>query len=408
MESENGNGQGRRPLTRGDTPPAGRGLPQKIKGQTTVLIAFSIVVLIAVVGLAVDGGSMYAQRRNAQNAADSIALGATSDMMTVYNANNGDDGTPGQEQTISNTLTTLASAHGISRSNIHAYYVNDNKQIVGGAEVGYYGGIPFSQGAKGIVVKGYSQTNAFFMKLFGWDSVGASADSTAFLGVVSSLDGNQTDMDAGLFPVGFFTDTHHLNNLIPGNEYTLINQDPRRPGNWGYVGFNGNNTPHVNDAWQACGYNPSIRDDTQWSQYCTNPDYSGQSGASGPTLYNTGWPDPAGNDQTAYGLHWGEGADGWWIPGDPGKSTQQCRNLSRLAVGQEFLVPVFDDTAGTGNNARFHLIGLAWFRITNSEVECNGSHLEIDGIFERKFVSGASGRHGDIEHSSSVTVFLDN
>ena len=62
-------------------------------------------------------------------------------------------------------------------------------------------------------------------------------------------------------------------------------------------------------------------------------------------------------------------------PGDQGKSSQQCHNLTNLVVGQQFLVPVFDDTVPNGNNSRFHLINLAWFTITHSEVDCNGDHL---------------------------------
>ena len=60
--------------------------------------------------------------------------------------------------------------------------MNDNKQVVGTAEVGYMGGVPFSQGAKGLAVKDRSETPAFFMKLFGWNQVGASAESYGFPG----------------------------------------------------------------------------------------------------------------------------------------------------------------------------------------------------------------------------------
>jgi len=37
----------------------------------------------------VDGGSMFAQRRNAQNAADAMSMGAARDMLTIFNANSG-------------------------------------------------------------------------------------------------------------------------------------------------------------------------------------------------------------------------------------------------------------------------------------------------------------------------------
>ena len=43
------------------------------RGQAIVLIAAAIVALIAITGLAVDGGLAFADRRQAQNAADSAA-----------------------------------------------------------------------------------------------------------------------------------------------------------------------------------------------------------------------------------------------------------------------------------------------------------------------------------------------
>ncbi len=45
-------------------------------GQALVLIVFAIVGLIGLTGLAIDGGSAYSDRRHAQNAADTAALGA--------------------------------------------------------------------------------------------------------------------------------------------------------------------------------------------------------------------------------------------------------------------------------------------------------------------------------------------
>ena len=43
-------------------------------GQAIVLIALSMIALLAFAGLAIDGGSVYSQRRHAQSAADSAAL----------------------------------------------------------------------------------------------------------------------------------------------------------------------------------------------------------------------------------------------------------------------------------------------------------------------------------------------
>lgn len=46
------------------------------KGQAIILIVFAIIGLIAMTGLTVDGGLVYSDRRNAQNAADSAAFAA--------------------------------------------------------------------------------------------------------------------------------------------------------------------------------------------------------------------------------------------------------------------------------------------------------------------------------------------
>src|SRR5215475_10375382 len=44
------------------------------KGQALILIVFGIIVLIALTGLAIDGGNYYYDHRNAQNAADTAAF----------------------------------------------------------------------------------------------------------------------------------------------------------------------------------------------------------------------------------------------------------------------------------------------------------------------------------------------
>ncbi len=44
------------------------------RGQALILIVFAIIALVGITALAVDGGSAYADRRHAQNAADSAAM----------------------------------------------------------------------------------------------------------------------------------------------------------------------------------------------------------------------------------------------------------------------------------------------------------------------------------------------
>ena len=44
------------------------------RGQILVLFTLALVAMIAMVGLVIDGGAAYAQRRAQQNAADLAAL----------------------------------------------------------------------------------------------------------------------------------------------------------------------------------------------------------------------------------------------------------------------------------------------------------------------------------------------
>src|SRR3954453_9933832 len=84
-----------------------------VRGQVAVVIAVAMVVLIAFVGLAIDGGSMYAQRRTAQNSSDAAALAATNKMLSLYDQmilvpdNYYDvDGTADDDTAINNQITT--------------------------------------------------------------------------------------------------------------------------------------------------------------------------------------------------------------------------------------------------------------------------------------------------------------
>ncbi len=61
------------PVVTPDKAPS-RPRPEWQRGQTLVVVAVMLVVLIAFLGLVIDGGNVYAQRRQLQNAADAAAL----------------------------------------------------------------------------------------------------------------------------------------------------------------------------------------------------------------------------------------------------------------------------------------------------------------------------------------------
>ncbi len=82
---------------------AGMGHPsrRRQKGQTLVVVAVLLVVLIGFLGLVIDGGNVYAQRRQMQNAADAAALAgaralaldeSVDEAVAKYASDNGADG----------------------------------------------------------------------------------------------------------------------------------------------------------------------------------------------------------------------------------------------------------------------------------------------------------------------------
>jgi Flp pilus assembly protein TadG len=60
--------------------------PSRERGQILVLFALALVAIVGMVGLVLDSGGAFAQRRNEQNAADVAALAAANDLI----ANQGD------------------------------------------------------------------------------------------------------------------------------------------------------------------------------------------------------------------------------------------------------------------------------------------------------------------------------
>src|SRR3954462_13614813 len=128
---------------------ASRLLYKRTSGQVAIIVALSILVLMGIIGLAVDAGAAYAQRRAAQNSADATALAATRVMLDAYMAMVADnpdgdiDGSPETDDAIRTALNDYATLHGVDPSALQAYYVTDSKQVIGDGnnllEVGNFG-----------------------------------------------------------------------------------------------------------------------------------------------------------------------------------------------------------------------------------------------------------------------------
>ena len=87
------------------------------KGQAIILIVFAIVGLVGLTGLTVDGGLVYADRRQAQNAADSAALAAALAKI--------------RSQNFSNAGFALAASNGYTNDGVLSTVTINNPPVVG-------------------------------------------------------------------------------------------------------------------------------------------------------------------------------------------------------------------------------------------------------------------------------------
>lgn len=90
-------------------------------GQSLVIVALMAVVLIGAVGLAVDGGNTYGQRRIAQNAADAASVAGT---YTLYSQNRTPNGR--DDAALLTEINRAAEDSGIPDTNGVLDPINDN------------------------------------------------------------------------------------------------------------------------------------------------------------------------------------------------------------------------------------------------------------------------------------------
>jgi hypothetical protein len=151
---------------------------QRQPGQSVILVALALVVLIGFVGVAIDGSNAFTERRAAMNAVDIAAMNGVRAMLAARNQNqNG----AYVRTIIENTL----QAQGLETSNLtwQAYYVsraaldNPNAPII---PAGFSG----RDTADGVRIEISYRFPTYFIGLFGWNELPASASATAIHGPI--------------------------------------------------------------------------------------------------------------------------------------------------------------------------------------------------------------------------------
>ncbi len=317
-------------------------------GQSMILVALGLAVLMAFMALAVDGGNVYAQRRQVQNGVDAAAY-AGGQRLAQPNS-----GCPvGQicRATNGQVLTAIQNAamrNGLDKNAIKAYYVtrdSSNNNIIddeligaGGLGTGTIAPVTIDGNpVVGVHVVADKQFNSFFASIVGIRTMTVGALSPGYGApppnppiITPPVTTNGPCCSDRLFPVTIpqttFEDENsdgirdmHFEQNDPGYNYILWDRDGEEgPGNFGYLRWAGQNSSATDLA--AAMADPSLS-----GTVYVDDDVSGSTGVSNSNAVRQQWVDH---------------------------------------IGKYITIPIFDTASGTGNNLTYNVVGFARFKVT--------------------------------------------
>ena len=192
------------------------------RGQTIVIAALSLVAIIAMVGLLIDGGTAFAQQRIAQNGTDGAANAGT---VVIAQSLSGIART-GHDVRVA--IDTVAVSNGLV---IDAAEYTDDVGTEIGQPVVDTGAIPTA--ARGVHVTGHRVTGTTFSRVIGITQLTATADTKVVAGALSGQCVADED-GCALLPVTFPVKTFECDangNLLGGQ---WIGAPPPGHGGEGY------------------------------------------------------------------------------------------------------------------------------------------------------------------------------
>jgi hypothetical protein len=187
------------------------------RGQVLAIVAGGMVVFILAVGLVLDTGIGFMNRRDAQNISDLAAVAGTKVIADHYTKG----GRTGNDvyAAISDNATTNGCTGDCTWT---AIYVAGDETPLGSVQLG--GSIPAD--AQGVQVDVHRHPTTFFMRIIGQEQIDVATKATA-------LTADQTTVPPGvLLPIGMSPP----DTLEPGQIYD-ITDGKNGPGNFGWLSW---------------------------------------------------------------------------------------------------------------------------------------------------------------------------
>ena len=188
------------------------------RGQTAIMAGLSMIVLVSLVGLVIDGGFAWGRQRQTQNGSDSVAMAGT----VVIQHHLARQGTP----TDGDVGCSVAEAADVNEVVlVTAHYTDAEGGILSAVgPCGSTGAIP--TGAQGVKATTEQTFDTFVAGVFGMQQWTALADATAV--VAESVDVCPASAGCGALPVTFPQTFDICDDT--GAQYTIADVDV--DGNW--------------------------------------------------------------------------------------------------------------------------------------------------------------------------------
>ncbi len=169
------------------------------RGQAIVLVVLAMLGLLALLGLAIDGGRQYTARRQVQNAADAAALAGTRELALAISKCPPDPAATADAR-VRDAVLAFAQQNGIQNGVngiVRANYVNADQQIVVGVGA-VAAGAPASSmtGATGVSVTLVLTQPTTFLRAINLNTLSVPGSATAMAGPVMQMTG-------GVVPIAY-------------------------------------------------------------------------------------------------------------------------------------------------------------------------------------------------------------
>lgn len=336
-----------------------------VHGQIVVLFALCLVVVLLAIGLVIDGGFAWTQRRASQNAAD---LAATAGARIVgLNLQSG--GAVGTDANVKAAIDAVIAANGgraiaYGVANNGPQYVDKTGTPLTGA-TSWVGNGTIPATASGVTINSDRSWRPFFLGVAGISSWTAGATATARAGFIAGAGGGD------LLPIAMKWDPSNWSLCAEGTPAAscpttqisplsnLNKPENIAPGQFGWMSWDGTgNTPYL----------------------CS---------IIGPPADSPVYTVPLNGYIT--------------IPGNTGVSNSNCVRDgidAWVAMGATILVPIVSpgtgnypgtsilyppSVTGNGSNATYNIIGFAGFQLTGCSNPCIKN---LEGVFREAFFLG--------------------